>query len=117
MAADIFVEAEFVRTARGEAKQTESWLSGGEECGLQSPARRTGQLVLKDPNPPMVFGEEFVWAQFGLRASSDRLLQGERGGVQVSPSSAIWFQPVWGPRAFAQPEVTFLHLGGGPWFL
>ena len=25
---------------------------------------------------------------------------------------AFWYQPVWCPRACAQPEVTILHLGG-----
>ena len=27
--------------------------------------------------------------------------------------SAFWFQPVWGPCACVQPEVTILHLGRG----
>lgn len=62
------------------------------------PGKENGTAGAQGPElSPMVFGEEFVWAQFGLRASSDRLLQGERGGVQGSQSSAIWFQPVWGP--------------------
>ena len=32
---------------------------------------------------------------------------------QESQSSTFWFQPVWGPHACVQPEVTILHLGGG----
>lgn len=31
-----------------------------------------------------------------------------------SQSSTFWFQPIWGPHACAQPEVTNLHLGGDP---
>ena len=32
---------------------------------------------------------------------------------QESQPSVFWFQPVWGPSACAQPEVTILHQGGG----
>ena len=33
--------------------------------------------------------------------------------LQESQSSAFWFQPVWGPYASAQPEVSSLHLDEG----
>ena len=38
---------------------------------------------------------------------------GNRGLFQKSPSSAFWFQLVWGLRARGQDVIPILHLGTG----
>ena len=38
---------------------------------------------------------------------------GSRGLFQKSPSSAFWFQLVWGLRARGQDVIPILHVGTG----
>ena len=35
------------------------------------------------------------------------------GWCPRNPNHSLWFQPVWGPCAYAQLEVIILPLGGG----
>ena len=70
---------------------------------LQGQARRMGSLCSKDPNSLVVLGEEFLKTKF-----------------RVGPAGCVnFFWLVGGRRMVLQescawPEVTILHLGGGP---
>ena len=79
-------------------------------------ARKTGSSCSKSTNSPGFSGNRFYRQNLGvglqgLGPSSDWL--GMRVLFQKSQLSAIWVQPVWGPRAHIQSEVTVLSLGGG----
>ena len=91
-----------------EAKQTETLEFGIEKGLLQGhPSKENGWLMPKKPWTPQWFGGESFY-----RPNLGRELQ----GVWLLIS---WW---WGERTvhqepWAQPEVTILHLGGGPQFL
>ena len=79
-------------------------------------ARKTGSSCSKSTNSPGFSGNRYYRQNLGvdlqgLWPSSDWLVV--RVLFQKSQSSAIWVQPVWGPWAHIQSEVTVLSLGGG----
>ena len=74
----------------------------------------------KTQTPRWVSGESLSFLKANLASGFQlcNILQigwcwGNRVVFQESQSSPFWFWPVWGPHAYAQPEVTILHLGGG----
>ena len=62
-------EHKFMCPTHSEAKQTEMSEFGTEKGLLQDQARKMSGLCPQTPNSPVVFGEEFLKAKFGVKAT------------------------------------------------
>ena len=94
-----------------------NWKIGvwSREGFISGPSKENRQVMLKKPKLLDHFQEEFLYTKLGRRAATFLWLSGGEVTGQCSRNlnQAFWFQPVWGPCACGQPEVTILQLGQG----